>query len=801
MRTKTLINDHWHWLKVEAEPQVPKHCIGGMYLSAKTERLKWGPGARTHEDSPAPWNEGAEISAEQWKIVDLPHDYIITQMPVEEEGGPRGFFHYYKAWYRKHLTFSSSDKDKRVCIYFEGITGISDIYFNGCFMKHNNGSYTPFEIDITDYIDYENDNVLSILVDPNSYETWWYAGGGIYRNVWLMKTDRIAVDLWGVFAPATKLSETEWKLDIATTIHSSEYEEIEILVKNELIDADGHSLGSIVSEGIAKPRAKTSLEGTMKVHSPALWDLDTPNLYTVKTTIYRKDMLCDTYEIQIGFRTVELSPTEGLFLNGRSIKLKGVCAHMDCGLTGMAVPDNLCRYKVRLLKEMCVNAYRTSHYPHNEATMDALDKAGILVMDEVRRFESNEDNLKAVEALIKRDRNHPCVFIWSTGNEELVYHRLPQGANIHRAMSHTIKQLDPTRPTTSALGYPIKCTIIGELDVISGNYSLKDLETIHERYPDKPFISSENCAVGSTRGWYFGDEPAYGYLDARDRDRNSETWYWGREGTWKYIMSHKWDCGCFQWIAFDHRGEAIWPRLSSASGAFDMFLQKKDAFYQNLSHWSEEPMVHLLPHWNHTGLEEISVNVWVYTNCEECELLLNGRSLGRKSVEKYTHLEWNIPFEAGKLEAIGYNRNKPAAHDVQVTTGKAAALKLKLENAPLYANGSDTALFTCYAVDQNGREVPDAGGVVRFHSTGGKIIGTGSSNCDHTPVPSPVRQMYAGKISIAVRVTTAPGLLTLYAEADNMEKTCCTTEVLPSGTSMEIASEISQNIDVVIVTQ
>lgn len=212
-------------------------------------------------------------------------------------------------------------------------------------------------------------------------------------------------------------------------------------------------------------------------------------------------------------------------------------------------------------------------------------------------------------------------------------------------------------------------------------------------------------------------------------------------------------------------------------------------------------MIHILPHWNHKGMEGVPVNVWVYTNCEECELFLNGKSLGRRKTEKYTHLEWDIPFEAGKLEAIGYNDNKVAVQDIQETTGKATALKLKLENAPLYANGHDVALFTCYAVDENGLEVPDASGLVRFHSTGGKIIGTGSSNSDHTPVSSPVRQMYAGRIAVAVRVTNNPGKLTLYSECENLYKACCSTEVLPSNNALQSESEPSKKIDVVIATQ
>ncbi len=805
MREKILLNKKWHYHEVIKEEQPAKHNISGMYISAKTERLKWGQGSYTRNDSPTPWSFEQEIPSEKWEFVDLPHDYIIKQIPDENEGAPRGFFRYHKAWYRRHLKFFKEDKGKRITIYFEGVTGICEVYFNGCFIKRNTAGYAPFEIDVTDYVRYNEsededetvDNVLAVLVNPEAFDSWWYAGGGIYRNVWLIKTAPVAVDLHGVFASAT-LDGDEWRVDISTTLKSIEYSEKNVRIEHELTDSYGDVVNKVSGELVAAQRAKTEHKVVMNVVAPMLWDIDNPSLYNVKTYVYSDDELIDEVETRIGFRTVELSPTEGVLLNGKRIKLKGVCDHMDFGLLGKAVSDNICRHKISLIKSMGSNALRTAHYPHNEATMDACDEQGLLVFNETRRFESCDESMEALEMLVKRDRNHPSVFIWCTGNEEMGYHCMPQGANIQRAMSWHIKQLDPTRPVTTAFAFPEKCMIYDEVDVIAANYRLKELEGIHKKYPNKPLISSENCAVGSTRGQFYGDDPTHGYLDARDRDRDLPTWYFGREGTWKFIMEHDWDCGAFQWNAFDYRGEANWPRLSSAQGAFDLFGQKKDSFYQNLSHWSDAPMIHVLPHWNHVGLEGKVINVWCYTNCDECELYLDGESLGRQKVEKYTHVEWNVPFRAGTLKTVGYVGGKETAVKIHQTTGNAVALKLRQENTDVSANGQDIALFTCYAVDSLGREVPDASGLVRFSAVGGRIVGTGSSESDHVPVPCPDRQMYAGLVSVAVRTEEDIEEITLYAEADNMKKTYITVKLNKSHAKMDNSKAKEEKIEAVI---
>ena len=756
MREKILLNHDWRFLASPAESAIPV-TKAAMYLSAKTERLKWGPGAYTHNDVPDFWDLDGELPAERWERVDLPHDYVISGTPDPREAGALGFFHYEPAWYRRHFTLDPKDRGRRIALYFEGITGNSDLYLNGCFLKHNEGSYVSFEVDLTDLVRFDRENVLAVHVDPRVQEGWWYAGGGIYRNVWLVKTDPVAVDLWGVFIPVRKVGGTRWELPVEVTVRNTEYEDRPVRVLCELLSPEGEMVGEIPLSGVAVARSSTLLRGEGALESPRLWDLDSPNQYTMRVTVSKRVeeefVPCDVFEQRFGFREIVLTPGQGLFLNGRNIKLKGVCAHLDFGLTGKAVPDNLCRYKIRLCKEMGANAFRTSHYPHQEATMDACDELGLLVMDETRRFESSEEGIAQMEMLVRRDRNRPSVFLWSTGNEEMAYHCMPQGDRIQRAMSHAVHKLDPTRPVTTAVTNLQDATVYAVCDVIGANYSFRHLEEVHRRFPEKPFLSSENCAIGSTRGWYYGDSPARGLLDARDRDPEPDSFQvFSREKTWQYIMTHPWLAGGFQWDAVEHRGEAVWPRLCSVSGAMDLFLQKKDAFYQNQSHWLERPMIHLLPHWTHPGLEGMLISVWVYTNCEEAELFLNGKSLGRVSIEPWGHAEWNVPYEPGRLEAVGFRKGRRCVSDFHETTGSPTALLLRLENAPVSANGEDVALFTCLALDEQGREVPDASPLVHFDCVGGgRILGTGSSNTDPVPVSSPERRMFAGRISIAVK--------------------------------------------------
>ena len=426
---------------------------------------------------------------------------------------------------------------------------------------------------------------------------------------------------------------------------------------------------------------------------------------------------------------------------------------------------------------MGANGYRTTHYPHTEAIMDAIDDMGLLVMDETRRFESCEESLSQLEMLVRRDRNRPSVIMWSVGNEE-PYQTNDNGRRINKKMIETIRKLDKYRPVSAAVSNsPETATVFGDSDLIGINYNHWSFDKVHEKYPDKALFSSECCATGTTRGWYFDDDTVRGYCCAYDRDTNS--WFTGREFFHKFLLSHPYIFGAFQWIAFEHRGETVWPRICSQSGAIDLFLQKKDAFYQNQSHWTTEPMIHLLPHWNFMGREGESIAVFAYTNCEEAELFLNGVSLGRREIEKGGHGEWNVKYQPGELKVVGYKNGKEAAQDKKITSGKPENLVLRLENGDdIRANGGDIALFTCYTTDADGNFVPTASPFVEFNCNRyGTIVGTGSDVCDHSPVCLPVRKMRAGYISVAVKLGSEAGKLRLYASSENLRETVIETEI------------------------
>jgi beta-galactosidase len=477
--------------------------------------------------------------------------------------------------------------------------------------------------------------------------------------------------------------------------------------------------------------------------------------------------IIDRDSVNFGFRKVRIDPESGLYINGKHYLIKGLCGHADCGLMGKAVPDNIHRYKVQLMKEMGANGYRCSHYPQAEALMDELDKAGFIVMDEIRWFESTDEGIDQLETLIKRDRNHPSVVFWSVGNEE-PYHATEQGRNICQTLMAKAKKLDDSRFIMTAVDKPTTSKVYDLNDVIGINYNLKFYDDIHKQYPDKGVFASECCASGTTRGQYLGDDPARGYVSSYDKDMNE--WFLGREKTWKFLMARPWVLGCYQWIAFEHRGEAVWPRLCSQSGAIDLFMQKKDAFYQNKSHFSDEPTVHLLPHWNWQGLEGESVRVVAYTNCEELELFLNGESLGRKAIEKYGHGEWQVPYALGTLEVKAYVDGKTVATDKQMTTGKPCRLVLTQDTLDVRANDQDIALFTCSVVDENGLTVPDANIPTVSFSTSGdcQIYSTGSDISDHGYLLCPDRRMREGRITVAVKLGGNPNGMKIYAKAEGL---------------------------------
>ncbi len=774
MREVTKINSRWLFCEGDLKVDRP-FTKGPVYSQSKTERKLQGPASYNHNDVPEGWGAGTrELISIGWQWVDLPHDYIITKTSEKNENNTTGYFKYTNGWYRKHFKLAENDKDKRITILFEGVSTHATVYLNGCLMKHNFCGYTSFEVDITDNCYFgEKENILAVYVTTDEYEGWWYQGGGIYRDVWLTKTDRVCVDLYGVYARPIKVDDNNWTVKFETTVRNENYDgrAKRITAKSVIKDKDGNVVGEAQGNVLLGAKEKGVAKYEAKVENPALWDVDDPNLYTVHTTLIKNGKECDEVTDRIGFRTAYCDPDKGFFLNGKHVKIKGVCAHQDFGLTGLAVPNNILRYKVGLLKEMGANGYRCSHYPHPAATMDALDEMGFLVMDECRWMESTDEGIAQMEMVMKRDRNRPSVIFWSLGNEE-PHHKTEVGQRINKSMYRRAKQLDPDRYIMAAVSNADGCKIFGCLDVIGVNYNLKLYDEIHATYPDRAIFASECCATSTSRGFYYDGDPDItrtAYANSIDHDTNA--WFMGRENTWKFLCEREWALGEYQWIAFEHRGETYWPRLCSQAGAIDLFLQKKDAFYQNLSHWSDKPMVHLMPHWNWCGMEGEKIKVAAYTNCSELELFLNGESLGKKEIEKYGHGEWDVSFVKGELKVVAYKNGEKVAEDVRVTSGKSYALKLKLENDNAVKAG-DIALFTCYVVDEEGNVVPDAYPFVRFFTNAkGVIVGTGSDVCDHNPVNLPERQMRMGAISIAVKLTGAEGELKLFAESDGLNKT------------------------------
>lgn len=769
MRKEINLSKNWLFHKGDIEVERPADK-GPVYAQSKTERKKIGPAAYHYHDKPNDYGNECEKNSSYWYRVDLPHDYIVEQDNDQTQNNGHGYFKYENAWYRKHFELDPEFAGKRITLRFDGIATCSTIYLNGCLMGHNYSAYNSFEIDITSVAFFDKENVLSVYVNTEEFEGWWYQGGGIYRDVTLTVTEPVAIDLWGVYAPYEKLGDNIWQVNLETTVINASFEDATVTAKTEIKDKNGNTVAAAEGEGAVSLRDKTILKYSATVEDPELWDCDNPNLYTVVTRLYKNGEEIDINTTRIGFRTVEISVEKGLLLNGKPTFINGVCSHQDFGLTGLAVPRNIAFYKVGLMKEMGANGFRTSHYQNSADYMDAFDEMGFLVMNEARWFESTPEAMFQLESLLRRDRNRPSVIMWSTSNEE-PSHITEQGRLTHKAIAAHIRKFDKQRYICAAVDRnPEKCTIYDDCELVGINYNLEIYDTVHKMKPEKPIFASECCATGTSRDWNFSYN-TFGRL--RDKDRDTNSWFKGRENTYKFLRERPFVFGCFQWDAVEHRGEAEWPAVCSKSGAMDLFLQKKGGFYQNKSHWTSEPMVHIVPHWNFKGLEGQDILVTVYTNCDELEVILNGEVLDRKAIEKYGHGEWNIPYAPGTLTVKGYKDGVEVASHSRTTTGRPVGLRLTPLNEA-EANGRDIALFLCECIDELGRPVPDAAEHVYFSAAEpAKIIGTGSDNTDHRSVKNVDRKMYMGKILVGVKPKDGQAELELTALSDNCGVTVC----------------------------
>ena len=748
-------------------PQQKERVIERLHEGFRFLKLDWED---TTDLSSPDLDDGA------WETVTVPHDWGIGHdfeedldafyqdtvidgitKPVRHTGDTGALPHVGCGWYRLPISIPEESRGRRIELILDGVMWESEIYVNGELAGKNHFGYLSYAVDLTPYIKFGEKNLLAIraVVKPNCSR--WYPGAGIYRNAYLVTKSEASIAYCGIRTWIRDVSEESATLTVnLSTDGCADSFEIELCAPD----------GSAVLSGRGMIVGKTGVY-TARVESPELWSLERRNLYTLRVKIFSEGKRTDADSVKIGFRDCRFDAAEGFFLNGKHLKFKGVCNHHDLGVFGAAINLSALRRQLTILQDIGVNAIRTSHNPPAPELLSLCDEMGFLVMDETRWFESTDEGKAQLEMLIKRDRNRPSVIFWSVGNEEY-HHTTEEGRRICQSLMAFAHKLDDSRFIMTAVDRPVTATVYDETEVIGINYHHEAYDGVHEKYPNKAIFASECCATGTTRGWYSEPDLNRAFLPAWDRDTTTQ--YIGRESMWKFCMEREWILGCYQWIAFEHRGEAVWPRLCSQSGAIDLFLQKKDAYYQNRSLWHSEPMIHLLPHWNFVGYEGEEITVRAYTNASKAELFLNGSSLGVREIEPHGHAEWVVPYAPGELKALAYNGDSVVAEDVQITSGAPYRLCLEQDTLDVYANGEDIAVLSCYVVDQNGIPVPDANiPLVDFFTDGDcSVYSTGSDITEHDTIFKTARRMRAGRISVAVKLGTNPASLRVRASAPGL---------------------------------
>jgi beta-galactosidase len=509
-----------------------------------------------------------------------------------------------------------------------------------------------------------------------------------------------------------------------------------------------------------------------RIHNPRLWSCDDPQLYRLRTKIYFNGNQIDTYDTPFGIRDFKWDAKKGFFLNGKPLKIKGMCNHRDHAGVGAALPDRLHELRIEKLKALGCNAFRASHYPHATELLDACDRFGILVMAENRLAGSSPEVLSQLESMIRRDRNHPSIILWSLANEEHTIQWKIAGERIGKTMVRLCHKLDPTRKVTAAMhdkGLGVGFANI--VDVHGWNYmKVGDIEAYHRRHPNRPIVGSEEASTVCTRGIY-ADDPKRGYV--RAYDERAPGWGSTAESWWKFFAARDWLAGAFVWTGFDYRGEPIpykWPCTASHFGVMDLCGFPKDNYYYYKSWWSDETVLHLFPHWNWQGREGEAIDVRCFTNCDEVELFLNHRSRGRKSVERNSHVAWKVRFEPGTLEAIGYRAGKQITRAKVETTSAPARIVLIPDRESIRADGEDVSSVTVSVVDAQGRTVPAAGNLIRFEVSGtGRLLGVGNGDpSSHESDKVPQRRLFNGLALGLIQSARTPGEIYLRARSPGL---------------------------------
>lgn len=680
-----------------------------------------------------------------WSTVNVPHDWVV-ELPFVKSTTHEMDSHGYKpvggtypetsiGWYRKHFSVAKKDEGKRFEIQFDGIYRNASIWLNGFYVGTNFSGYVGNAYDVTDYINFEGDNVLVVRVDATQFEGWFYEGAGIYRHVWLTIRNTTHIPTDGIFAYAA-IDGKKAKLTIETEVENKNLTASTAFVYSYITDRNGKLLAKTAEQKVELTvNGKTTLKQQLKLSNITLWSLENPYLYKVYSVVKQNNQIVDQQKVNFGFRTVAFDAKKGFFLNGKNFKIQGTNNHQDHAGIGSALPDFMQYYRIKLLKEMGSNAYRASHNAPTKELLEACDSLGMLVVDEHRLLNSSPEYVDQLKRLIKRDRNHPSVILWSIGNEEQNIQGNEYGKRIALSLMAIQKELDPTRTSTYAADMANEYKGVNEVIPVRGfNYREYAVADYHRDHPNQPLLGTEMGSTVTTRGIYEKDEiRAY----VPDQDITHPWWASKAETWWKLAAENDYWLGGFVWTGFDYRGEPTpykWPNISSHFGILDVCGFPKNIYYYYKSWWSNAPVLHISPHWNWEEKIGQPIEVWVNSNAEEVELFLNGKSLGKKIMPRNSHLKWNVLYEPGTLEAIAIRNGEKITSKVE-TTGVATKVVAVANKTTVLADGKDGVIVNVSIVDEKGREVPNANNMVFFELQGdGEIIGVGNGDpSSHEP--------------------------------------------------------------------
>lgn len=767
-----------------------------------------------------------------WRKLDLPHDWGIEGPFRSDLEGYTGKLPWRGiGWYRKHFLVPETDKGKRYYLDFDGAMANAEIWLNGVKVGERPYGYISFRVDLTSALRWGEENVVAVRLNTEKLGSRWYPGAGIYRHVRLVKTGQVHVAQWGVFVTTPQVTDESAKvaLNIKLQNHRASESDCSYTVAVYELDADDRTGKKVASCG---RREITVLSGdcredsvAMEVQHPKRWSLERPSRYLARVSVYEGEKKVDEYDAPFGIRTIQFTHDDGFLLNGCRVQIKGTCNHHDLGALGAAVSEAALRRQIQILKSFGCNAIRTSHNPPAPELLTLADKMGMLVMDEAfdcwqygkKEFDYGslfyQWHERDIESLVCRDRNHPSVILWSTGNEvEEEYH--PE-MGIARRLTEVVHRFDKTRPATFGASYPSKSAVNGtelQVDVHGMNYAAGCYGGPHfyGEFLNKPGhehlsgYSSESSSTMSSRGEYFPRK-----FHVSSYDLNQPGWGGLVDEEFAALDRYPAICGEFVWTGFDYLGEPT-PfnsdnsvllnnkealtgaqleaqrkalkeieekrptSRSSYFGIVDLAGFPKDRYYLYKAHWMpEEPMVHILPHWNFPDRVGKVTPVFVYTSGDEAELFLNGKSLGRKKKGQYEYrLKWeDVVYEPGELKAVAYKHGRKWAEAQVVTTGKAVGLKLTPDKKEVRSDGDDLVFVRVSLVDEQGREVPTAEPVISCKLEGkGRIVAT--DNGDPTcliPFQETVRPAFNGLyLAIVKPERDTDGVLRLTAEAEGM---------------------------------